>query len=657
MNWKRKNGILELVPAYGNLPAGKKDGSLPKIKAGRNKLETELYNKQEYCESNSAGSCRIARHGREELEMTKLLKYLKPYRKESIIGPLFKMLEACFELFVPLVMAHIIDSGIKNADLPEIFKMGVVLIIFGVIGLACSLTAQYFAAKAAVGFGTELRRDLFRHIQSFSYTELDVLGMSTLVTRMTSDINQVQAGVNLVLRLFLRSPFIVIGALIMAFTINVKIALIFLIAVPVLSFAIFLITKITIPMYKRVQKKLDVVLLKTREALTGARVVRAFCRQERETKEYEESTRDLMGLQLLVGKVSALLNPVTYVIVNLCIAAIVWYGGLEVDSGVISQGEVIALVNYMSQILLALVAMANLIISFTKAMASAGRIEEVFAEQSSLKESGASHLEEEKAAGKQELKKAALAVEMRHVSFAYKNAKEESLTDITFTARQGETIGIIGGTGSGKSTLVNLIPRFYDITQGELFINGREIKSYPLKELRAKIGIVPQKSVLFKGTIQDNMKWGREDATEEEIYKALEIAQAKDFVDEKPEGLDTMVSQGGKNLSGGQRQRLTIARAVVKKPEILILDDSASALDFATDAKLRKAISERIKNSTVFLVSQRATTIKNADKIIVLDDGKEVGYGTHEQLLESCEVYREICFSQLSKEEVMKHAK
>lgn len=600
--------------------------------------------------------------------MTKLLKYLKPYTKESIIGPLFKMLEACFELFVPLVMAKIIDVGIKNGDLPEIFRMGAILIVFGIVGLVCSLIAQYFAAKAAVGFGTELRKDLFRHIQNFSYTELDVLGMSTLVTRMTSDINQVQTGVNQVLRLFLRSPFIVVGAVIMAFTINFKIALVFLIAVPALSFTIFLITKITIPMYKRVQKKLDKVLLKTREALTGARVVRAFSRQERETEEYEGSIKELMGLQLLVGKVSALLNPVTYVIVNLGIVVVVWCGGLEVDSGIISQGEVIALVNYMSQILLALIALANLIISFTKALASAGRVEEIFAEQSTLKDGNSSGIlsyearqsslsSEWKDEKNENQRSGVFAVEMQHVNFSYKNAKEDSLTDITFKAAFGDTIGIIGGTGSGKSTLVNLIPRFYDITSGKLLINGKEIQQYPLKELRAKIGIVPQKAVLFKGTIRENMKWGRENATDEDIYEALDIAQAKEFVEEKPEGLDTMVSQGGKNLSGGQRQRLTIARAIVKKPEILILDDSASALDFATDAKLRKAISGKIKNTTVFLVSQRATTIKNADKIIVLDDGKAVGYGTHKQLLESCEVYREICFSQLSKDEVMKDAK
>lgn len=577
--------------------------------------------------------------------MRKLLRYLKNYKKESIIGPLFKLLEACFELIVPIIMAQIIDVGIKNQDTPYIWKMGAVLVLFGVLGLACSLTAQYFAAKAAVGFGTELRHDLFQHIHSLSYTEIDIAGNSTLVTRMTSDINQVQSGVNLVLRLFLRSPFIVVGAMVMAFTINVRAALIFAAAVPLLSLVIYGIMMITIPLYKKVQKGLDRILLSTRENLAGIRVVRAFRTQQREREEFDGESTSLMALQLLVGKISALMNPVTYIIVNAAIIAIVWFGGKEVYFGNISQGEVIALVNYMTQILLALVALANLIVTFTKALASAGRINEIFGLQSEMKDGE-----------KRKLEEAETMVAFEQVSFAYNGSKEESLTDISFEAKRGEVIGIIGGTGSGKSTLVNLIPRFYDTVKGQVKVSGENVRNYKADSLRKKIGIVPQKAVLFQGTIRDNMKMGNEYASDEEIYHALKTAQALEVVEGKKNKLDAMVSQSGKNLSGGQKQRLTIARALVKRPEILILDDSASALDFATDARLRKAISEETNQMTVFIVSQRAASIMQADKIIVLDDGKMAGMGTHDELLKSCEVYQEICYSQLSKEEVQKHA-
>ena len=575
--------------------------------------------------------------------MRKLIKYLKGYEKESIIGPLFKLLEACFELLVPLVMARIIDIGIKNADLPYILKMGAVLIGFGVLGLTCSLTAQYFAAKAATGFGTELRKDLFSHINGLSYTELDTIGTSTLVTRITSDINQAQAGVNLVLRLFLRSPFIVLGAVIMAFTINVKLAWIFVVLVPVLSIVIYGIMMISIPIYKKVQNKLDKVLLITRENLTGARVIRAFSRQKEEIEDFDRESSQLMGIQLLVGRISALLNPITYVVVNAAIIIVLWFGGKTVYSGIITQGELIALINYMSQILLALVALASLIISFTKASASAIRINDVFEQKSDMKEGDTPVLQEE----------GAPKVVFDNVCFAYKGNKD-SLTNLSFAAKAGQTIGIIGGTGSGKSTLVNLIPRFYDVREGAVKMDGVNVKDYPFGQLRSKVGVVPQNAVLFAGTIRDNMKWGKKDASDEEIYRALEIAQAKEFVDDKPEGLDTKILQGGKNLSGGQRQRLTIARALVGKPEVLILDDSASALDFATDAKLRKAITDKTKGMTVFIVSQRATTIRGANQIIVLDDGAVAGIGTHLELFETREVYKEICLSQLSEKELGK---
>ena len=568
--------------------------------------------------------------------MRKLLRYLRHYKKESIIGPLFKLLEACFELIVPLVMANIIDIGIKNQDMPYIWKMGAVLVLFGVLGLACSLTAQYFAAKAAVGFGTELRHDLFAHINSLSYAEIDQAGSATLVTRMTSDINQVQSGVNLVLRLFLRSPFIVVGAMIMAFTISVKAALIFVVAVPLLAIVIYGIMMITIPLYKEVQRGLDGILLSTRENLSGIRVVRAFCTQKREIETFAEENSSLLDVQMLVGKLSALLNPATYIIVNVATIAIVWFGGKQVYVGNISQGEVIALVNYMSQILLALIALANLIVSFTKALASASRINEVFELTSDIVD-------------KENM------VIFDEVSMSYSGA-EEAISNISFVVKRGETVGVIGGTGSGKSTLVNLIPRFYDVTKGQILVNGENVKNYKIETLRKKIGVVPQKAVLFRGTIRDNMKMGNENATDEMIYRALETAQALEVVEKKKEGLDAKISQNGKNLSGGQKQRLTIARALVKNPEILILDDSASALDFATDARLRKAIAENTDQMTVFIVSQRASSIMQADKIIVLDDGKMAGIGTHQELLRTCEVYQEICSSQFSKEEVGHHA-
>lgn len=581
--------------------------------------------------------------------MKNLLKYLKNYKKESIIAPLFKMLEATFELFVPLVMADIIDIGIANHDTHYILIRGVILVMLGIIGLTCSLTAQYFAAKAAVGFGTQVRGSLFRHINSLSYTELDVLGTSTLITRMTTDINQVQNGVNLFLRLFLRSPFIVFGAMIMAFTINIRAALIFVVAIPLLALVVFGVMKLSIPMYTGVQKQLDKVVLSTRENLNGARVIRAFNRQDEEKETYREKNSLLKDLQMKVGNLSALMNPVTYVIVNLAIVAIVWTGGKEVDNGVITQGEVVALVNYMSQILVELIKLANLIVNITKSLACAERISSVLEVQTSVHEAEhAADIEEKNRGNNKEIP----VVEFDGVSFAYSGAGAESLTDISFRVMAGETVGIIGSTGSGKSSLVNLIPRFYDATKGVVKINGKDIREYSLTALRDMIGVVPQKAVLFKGTIRDNMKWGKDNATDEEIMQALETAQAKEFVMEKENRLDTVITQGGSNLSGGQKQRLTIARALVKAPEILILDDSSSALDFATDAKLRAAIRENTNQATVFIVSQRASTVRYSDKIIVLEDGLAVGMGTHDELIKNCDVYKEICMSQLSAEEV-----
>lgn len=574
--------------------------------------------------------------------MKKLLRYLNNYKKESVLGPLFKLLEASFELFVPLVIANIVDVGIKNQDMPYIWKMGLILVALGIIGLVCSITAQYFAAKAAVGFATELRHDLFSHIQKLSYGELDTVGTSTLITRMTSDVNQVQAGVNLVLRLFLRSPFIVFGAMVMAFTIDVKAALIFVVTIPLLSLVVFGVMLASIPLYRKVQGCLDRVMRLTRENLAGVRVVRAFNRQEDERKSFEQANDLLVKEQIFVGKISALMNPVTYVIINGAIVALIWTGAWQVEGGILTQGAVIALVNYMSQILVELIKLANLIISVTKSLACANRIESVFEIEPGLKERTKDRLDE---------KSSEWAVVFDHVSFTYPNAKEESLTDINLRVKRGQTIGIIGGTGSGKTSLVHLIPRFYDITSGSLSIDGREASEYSFEQLRDKVGIVPQKAVLFKGTIADNLRWGKADATEEEMREALRAAQALDFVEEMKDGLDTRVLQGGKNFSGGQKQRLTIARALVKKPEILILDDSASALDYATDASLRKAIRELAQDMTVFIVSQRAASIWNADQILVLDDGEAKGLGTHEELLRSCQVYQEIYYSQFKKEE------
>lgn len=580
--------------------------------------------------------------------MRKLLKYLNDYKKESIIGPLFKLLEACFELAVPLIMANMIDIGIRNKDMSYILKMGSILILFAVLGLTCSLTAQFFAAKASVGFGTALRHDMFRHIQSLSYAEIDRVGSSTLVTRITSDINQVQSGVNLVLRLFLRSPFIVVGAMIMAFTISVKLALIFVVAVPLLSLVIYGIMVISIPLYRQVQKWLDRILLSTRENLEGIRVIRAFGMQHKEREEFKEENTKFLAAQMLVGKISALLNPATYIIVNVATIAIVWFGGRETYAGGITQGEVIALVNYMTQILIALVALSNLIVSFTKAMACANRVNEVFALQPSVQD-GAGVSDD----GKEDVTED--SVVFHQMSFAYPESKVYAVTGIDFSVKRGEMIGIIGGTGSGKSTLVQMIPRFYDTSEGSVFINGEDVKNYRIEDLRKKIGMVPQKAVLFRGTIRDNMKVGNENADDEMIMEAIRTAQALEVVEGKPQGLDTMINEGGKNLSGGQRQRLTIARALVRKPEILILDDSASALDFATDARLRKAVRE-LENMTVFVVSQRASAVMQADRIVVLDDGKIAGIGTHDELMKSCQVYREICLSQLSEKEVNHHA-
>lgn len=582
--------------------------------------------------------------------MKKLLNYLSAYKKEAVLAPLFKMLEASFELLVPLVMAQIIDTGIKNQDLAYILKMGAVLVLLGVIGLACSLTAQYFAARAAVGFGAGVRRDLFRHINRLSYSEIDAQGTATLITRMTSDVNQVQSGVNLTLRLFLRSPFIVFGAMIMAFTIDVKSALIFAAAIPLLSLVVFGIMLISMPLYKRVQRQLDWVMQITRENLTGARVIRAFNREQDEIASFKEEGGLLIRFQIFVGRISALLNPVTYVIVNLAIVVLIYTGAGQVDSGRIPQGEVVALVNYMSQILVELIKLANLIISITKALACAGRISSVFEMESSIADPG-----EEKGGQVKEGENPSVSgtprVSFQNVSFSYQGSKEESLSDISFDAAPGEIIGVIGGTGSGKSTLVNLIPRFYDVTKGQVLVNGTDVRAQSLSKLRGQIGVVPQKAVLFKGTIRDNMRWGKEDASDREIEEALETAQALEVVKSRENGLDAMIFQGGKNLSGGQRQRLTIARALVRKPQILILDDSSSALDFATDARLRKALRERTGGAAVFLVSQRASALRHADQILVLDDGRLAGKGKHEELLETCPVYREICLSQISGEE------
>lgn len=577
--------------------------------------------------------------------MKKLLIYLKNYKKECVLAPLFKLLEASFELIVPLVMAAIIDRGIAVSDRPYIFKMGGVLVLLAAVGLTCSITAQYFAAKAAVGFATKLRYSLFSHIETLSFSEMDTVGSSTLITRITSDINQVQSGVNMVLRLFLRSPFIVFGAMIMAFTVNVKAALVFVVTIPLLSVVVFSVMLASIPLFKKVQSGLDQVLGHTRENLEGARVIRAFNKEEDEAREFNASNEFLTNMQLVVGRISTLMNPLTYIVINCAIIAVIWVGGKQVYGGIITQGEVVALVNYMSQILVELVKLANLIILINKAIACGNRIEEVLETKSSIVNAPS----EVNAASDSEN-----AVVFSHVSMAYASTSEEALTDIDFTAKKGQTIGIIGGTGSGKSSVVNLIPRFYDVSKGSVLVNGRDVRDYDLTELRDKIGVVMQKAVLFQGTIAENLRWGKPDATDEELWHAIEVAQATDVVEGKEGKLDYMIEQGGRNLSGGQKQRLTIARAVVKDPDILILDDSASALDFATDARLRAALRNLQGNKTIFIVSQRTSSIQFADQIIVMDDGQVAGIGTHEQLLEQCETYREIYESQFKKEDLQK---
>lgn len=569
--------------------------------------------------------------------MKKLLVYLKDYIKESILGPLFKLLEALFELFVPLVIAAIIDTGIENGDTGYIIKMCLVLVLLGFVGLAFSITAQYFAAKASVGFVSKIRHVLFGHIQSLSYSELDQIGTSTLITRMTSDMNQVQNGMNLALRLLLRSPFVVFGAMIMAFTIDVPSAMIFVYVTIVLLIVVFGIMLGSIPLYKKVQQKLDAVMTVTRENLTGVRVIRAFCKEDEETDDFVTKNNELTASQKFVGKISALMNPVTYVIINLAIIWLIHTGAVSVNEGILTQGAVVALYNYMSQILVELIKLANLIINITKSIACGNRIQAVLDIKPDL-ESGSSSCNEG-------------SVEFDHVNLRYKNAGADSLSDITFTAAKGETIGIIGGTGSGKSSLVNLIPRFYDAASGEVKVGGVNVKDMDVEQLREKIGVVPQKAVLFHGTIRENMQWGVTNASDDEIMEAIEAAQGLDVIKAKG-GLDCEIEQGGKNLSGGQRQRLTIARALVKKPEILILDDSASALDFATDAALRKSLRELDYHPTVFIVSQRTSSIQHADRIIVLDDGAAVGIGTHDELMKSCSVYQEIYNSQFKKEAV-----
>ncbi|MBQ7955221.1 MAG: ABC transporter ATP-binding protein [Lachnospiraceae bacterium] len=570
--------------------------------------------------------------------MKKLLVYLKDYKKETVLAPLFKMLEASFELFIPLVVQQIVDVGIAGGDKGYVVKMCLVMVALGLIGWVCAVTAQFFSAKAAVGFATGLRHSLFSHLQSLSYSQTDKIGTSTMITRMTSDINQVQNGVNMVLRLFLRSPFIVFGAMIMAFTVDVKAAVIFVVVIPLLSIVVFGVMMQTIPLYKKVQSGLDKVLGITRGNLTGVRVIRAFHKEEEEVSQFKESNESLTHMQMFVGKISAVMNPVTYAIVNGGLVALLWVGALQVDSGILTQGAVISLVNYMSQILVELIKLANLIVLVNKAVACGNRIETLLELEPEVKD-GAAAVEEDG-------QNAKYAVEFDHISLTYPGAGDESLTDIDLKVERGQTIGIIGGTGSGKSSLINLIPRFYEATKGVVKVNGVPVQNYGLEQLRSLIGVVPQKAVLFKGTIRDNLLMGKEDATEEEIRRALEISQSAEIVNGKPEGLETQISQNGKNLSGGQRQRLTIARALVRNPEILILDDSASALDYATDAALRKAIREMDTVPTVFIVSQRASSILHADKIVVLDDGEAVGTGTHEELLRDCEVYQEIYYSQ-----------
>lgn len=586
--------------------------------------------------------------------MKKLLCYLKGYEKETVLAPLFKMLEALLELFVPLVMAAVIDTGIAHRDSLYIVKMCLLLVALGAVGLACSVTAQFFAAKAATGFSTKLRHELFSHIQGLSYTEMDKIGTATLIARMTSDVNQVQNGVNMFLRLFLRSPFIVFGAMVMAFTVDVKAAFVFVVTIPLLSVVVFGIILWTLPLYRKVQGRLDRVLGLTRENLSGARVIRAFNKEEDEKRRYREENDALAGLQKFVGGISGLMNPLTCVIINGAVIALLYTGAFRVDSGVLTQGEAIALVNYMSQILVELVKMANLTVTLTKAAACGNRVQDVLETKSSMEFLPETGMQAQGCTGKAldgraVVTDAETAVEFKHVSLTYAGAGSEALTDISFSVKKGETMGIIGGTGSGKTSIVNLIPRFYDATKGGVFVDGRNVKGYTKDALREKVGIVPQKAALFAGTIAENLRWGKKEASEEELWRALEISQAKEFVEKKEGGLNADVLQGGKNLSGGQRQRLTIARALVRRPEILILDDSASALDFATDAALRRALRTMDGAPAVFIVSQRTSSIRHADKILVLEDGHMAGLGTHEELLKTCPVYQEIHYSQFDK--------
>lgn len=572
--------------------------------------------------------------------MKKLWKYMRDYRREGILAPLFKLLEASLELLVPLVMAQIIDIGIANGDGGFILSRCGILAALAAVGLLCSITAQYFAAKASVGFAAKLRSTLFKHIQSLSYSKLDTQGTGTLIARITGDINQVQSGMNLALRLLLRSPFVVFGAMIMTFTIDVKAALVFVVTIPLLSIVVFGIMLWSIPMYKKVQARLDKVLGITRENLSGVRVIRAFCKEDEERREFGERNAALTKLQLIVGRVSAAMNPATYIMINLGIAVLIYVGALRVDSGILTQGQVVALYNYMSQILVELVKLASLIITITKALACAGRVSAALDVESDMH--GADTMPKEIDTDEE--------VRFENVEFGYATGGEPALSGISFSVKKGETMGIIGGTGSGKSSLVSLIPRFYDATGGHVYIKENDVKDYPLGALREMVGMVPQKAVLFKGTIRENLRWGNADATEEEMERALSDAQALEIVKAKPEGLDSPVAQNGKNLSGGQRQRLTIARALIKKPEILILDDSASALDYATDLALRRSLAALSYKPTVFIVSQRASSILHADKIAVLDEGKMVGLGTHDELMQTCPVYREIYYSQYEQE-------
>ena len=578
--------------------------------------------------------------------MKKLLVYLRDYKKEVVFAPLFKLLEASFELIVPLVVAAIIDYGIANSDKGYIFKMCGVLVLLAIVGFVSAVTAQYFSAKAAVGFSTEVRHHLFEHIQTLSFNEMDSIGTSTLITRLTSDINQTQSGVNMVLRLFLRSPFIVFGAMIMAFTVNVKGALVFVVTIPLLSIVVFGIMALSVPRFKKVQGGLDRILGRTRENLEGPRVIRAFNKEDSEVASFNEENQFLTGMQLVVGRISALMNPITFVIINVATLAVIWVGGKETFNGIITQGEVVALVNYMSQILVELVKLANLIVNVNKSIACGNRIQDIFEIKASIPNTDDKKMSDVKVDENTPM------VEFSHACMRYAGSSEEALSDINFVVEKGQTIGIIGGTGSGKSTLVNMIPRFYDTSSGQVKIQGVDVKDYPIVELRDKIGMVMQKAVMFHGTIADNLRWGNENATDEELWTAVRIAQAEDVVRGKEGELDHMIEQGGRNLSGGQKQRLTIARAIVKNPDILILDDSASALDFATDAALRKALKNMQGTKTIFIVSQRTSSIRFADKIIVLDDGSIVGTGTHDELLDSCETYREIYESQFKKEEL-----